>query len=655
MNIRPYIKKMFRILLMSVLYILFFLTLSYFLEIFFDWKEPVLPIFIVLSLTLFFHDQISWAIRNFIDRNFYRRIFALNQALNNFNVELNSTLDFRLIIEKFIQFMENSFPYNNWTFYYCWGEDYELFSTSGNSENIPKLIKLPDNSVLNQILKDEFDFFNLHRLSDKNRELRDSLSSFPEGDNYYYICFLKSYKGYIGFITFDKKFHYYLHFASIKSMLLRIFKKTADVLENDWLYSEVEKKSLQNLLLVEIGKKISSSLDLNEVLESIIESVNQLVLYDAGGIFLIDDEVKMLRRMVTSGYDKGLLDKLSLKLDLGIYGWVIRNKKASIINDVSKNPNYYPVRNSTLSQLTVPLLSGEKVLGVMALESDRLNHFTPADKELLMTFAGQAIIAIENAQLFEESTQKKRLESELVIASKVQKALLPERPPEFPGLQISFLNIPSLIVGGDFYDIFKLGDSRLGIAIGDVSGKGAPAAILMAMVYAGFRSMLKVIYPVVEVVARMNNLLTETTAEGYFATFFFGIYDGNSSEFTYTNAGHNPPMLIRKDKSVLRLEKGGVVLGFLNDQEYHQESVTLFPGDYLVLFTDGVTEVKNSAGEEYGDDRLIQFIQSNMDKSPQELKTMLFDEIRRFSAMSELTDDATLALVFVAESSAVKQ
>jgi sigma-B regulation protein RsbU (phosphoserine phosphatase) len=646
-NLRPNIKKSFRVLLTSLLYLLFYGVLQYFLSKIIQSYSSWIALFITFVITIFFYEQITWAVRNFIDRNFYRKIFAINQSLNGFNVELNSTLDFQKLIEKFIAFLGKAFRQNTWSFYYCWGEEYELFSTNDSEIGVPKLIKLPGDRELDQIFKNEIDFFNLEKLRDRNPEFDQALGIFPKCGAYTYFYPLKSYKGYLGFVTFDKSFRYYLHFASIRKMLLRIFNKTADVLENSWLYSEVERKSLQNLLLVEIGKKISSTLELNEVLESIMDSVTQLVRYDAGGIFLIDDDARVLRRMVTRGYDKELLDKLSLKLNLGIYGQVIRTKAASIINDVTRDPNYYSVRRSTSSQLTVPLLNGDKVLGVMALESDHLNHFTPADRELLITFAGQAEIAIENAQLFEASTQKKRLESELVVASKVQKALLPERPPDFPGFEICFMNIPSRIVGGDFYDIFKLGESKLALAIGDVSGKGAPASILMAMLYAGFRSLLKVIYPVVEVVARLNNLLTETTAVGYFATFFFGIYNRNSSDLTYTNAGHDPPVLIRRDGSVYRLQTGGVVLGFLKDQEYKQESIKLAPGDFLVLFTDGVTEVKNSAGEEFGDQRLIQFIKSHMDKNPQDLKGLLFDELKSFNTEADLEDDATFAIIHV--------
>jgi serine phosphatase RsbU (regulator of sigma subunit) len=571
----------------------------------------------------------------------------LNKLIDKFDQELNTTLDFQLIIDKYIQFLKEAFRDHQWAFYYCWGEDYELFSSNRIEADIPKLIRLPDSAQLDRILKNQTDFYPIHKFSDKKSDFSEAIAPFKNFKCAQYFIPLRSYKGYLGFLVFDRKLRYYLHFGSINQTLKNIFRKTADVFENDFLYSEVQKKSLQNALLLEVGKKISATLDLSEVLDTIIDSVNQLVTYNAGGIFLIDSEKKQLRRMITRGYDNEVLDKLVLKLDRGIYGRVIRNNQPSIINDVKKNKDYFSVRKNTNSQLTVPLSNGEDVLGVMALESDQINHFTPADKELLMTFASQVVIAIENAQLFEASMQKRRLESELVVASKVQKALLPEKPPEIPGLKITFLNIPSQIVGGDFYDIFKLGPNKLAVAIGDVSGKGAPASILMAMLYAGFRSLLKIIYPVVEVVARLNNLITDTTAEGYYATFFFGIYNHESHEFTYSNAGHNPPLLLHRDGSVDRLEKGGIVLGFLKDQEYHQETVSLNNGDFLVLFTDGITEVMNSQGEEFGDERLIKFIQENRDKNLVEIKKLLIEELNRFSAREELADDATIAIILV--------
>ncbi len=647
MDTRPYRKKMLRVFITGLTGLVLFVVLYHGILWLFGFRYPGPAFFITLVVIIYFYESITRIIRYFIDKSFYRRIFSINRELDKFNIELNSTLDFQLIIKKFDAFLKRTFGDYTWAFYLRWGEDFELFKWNRLEKTLPKLINLPDTKALNKIFKDQIDFYSVDRLKHKQRAMEKALLEIPGCDQFFYFFPLKSYKGYVGFLIFEKSFGYYLGFWELKKTILRILNKTADVLENDQLHSEVKRKSLQNHLLLEIGKKISASLNLNEVLEAIIDSVNQLVNYDAAGIFLINEKKKALRQMVTRGYDKDLLGKLSLKLDRGIYSWVIQENKPSNINDVTRDPNYFPVRESTYSQLTVPLINGGVVLGVMALESDRINHFTPADLELLMTFAGQAVIAIENAQLFEASMQKKRLESELVVASKVQNALLPDRPPHFPGCQISSLNIPSLIVGGDLFDIFLLGESRLAVAIGDVSGKGAPAAILMAMLYAGFRSLLKEIYPVCEVVARLNNLLTETTAHGYFATFFFGILDKEASKFTYTNAGHNQPIVLRRDQSVQRLEIGGIVLGFLGNQEYRQDTVEVQSGDYLVFFTDGITEVKNSQGEEFGDDRLIELLKRNYREGAAKLRSSILEEIRRFSARKELSDDVTLIIIYV--------
>lgn len=647
MKVRPILKKMLRVVMTSALYVLFFSLVHSFFAYIFSLHQPLLSLFITLVIVLFYHEQITSVVRYVIDKSLYRKFYTVNQALNEFNLELNTTLDLKLIIEKFSKFLKSTFPEHGWAFYYRWGEEYELFAHNiPNQDQLPKLITLPSVDRLDRLFKKQMDFYHLHKIIDKSELFQEQLKQFDAYDFYYFLP-LRSYKGYNGFLLFDRKFGYYLLFASLEKFLLRIFKKTADIFENNLLYSEVERKSLQNFLLVEIGKKISSSLDLNEVLETIIDSVKLLVEYDAGGIFLITQKDLVLHKMVTRGYDRNLLNKLFIKIDQGIAGWVVKHKVPRIINDVNSSPEYFKVRDTTQSQLTVPLMNGDLIHGVMALESDRLNHFTPMDQELLMTFASQAVIAIENAQLFEASTQMKQLESELIVASKVQKALLPERPPDFPGLKISFMNIPSRIVGGDFYDVFKVGENKLAIAIGDVSGKGAPASILMAMLYAGFRSLLKEFYPVVEIVARLNNLLVDTTSEGYYCTFFFGMYHYPSSEFIYTNAGHNPPLLFRKDGSVERLTTGGVVLGFLKDQEYRQENIFLTSGDYLLLFTDGVTEVKNSEGEEFGEEGLIRFFKKNKNKKPQELRCLLFEEIKKFSSMEEFTDDATFAIIYM--------
>lgn len=404
-------------------------------------------------------------------------------------------------------------------------------------------------------------------------------------------------------------------------------------------------KSLQSELMLEITKKITSTLNLEEVLESIVDSLSQLYSYDAAGIFLVDKKQGTLRHMVTRGYNKKLLDKMPIKIHEGISGYVVRIKTGLIIPDVSKNSNYYRVRPETKSQMTVPLFSGDDVIGVLGLESDRLNHFSQADLEMLTAFASFAAIAIDNAELYKDSLAKAHLESELLVASRIQKALLPERPPHIPQIHIDATNIPSLIVGGDMYDMFHHNKHSVGVAIGDVSGKGAPGAILMAVLYAGFKSLLKEVYQVSEVMARLNNLLEEATTSGYFATFWFGILDGKNNCLTYCNAGHNPPILLRKNKEVELLEKGGMVLGYLSYQNYVQEKISFGSGDYLVLYTDGITEIKNDTEKEFGEKRLISVLKRNYGKSPAEMKNEILKAVKEFAGKTEFDDDITLIII----------
>lgn len=405
-------------------------------------------------------------------------------------------------------------------------------------------------------------------------------------------------------------------------------------------------KSRESELLLKITKKITSTLNFEEVLESIIDSLSQLYSFDAAGIFLVDKKNGTLRHMAARGYNKKILDKIHIKINEGISGHVVQTKRGNIISDVASNPHYYMVRPQTRSQMTVPLFSGDNVIGVMVLESDQPNHYAKNDLERLTAFAGMAAIAIDNAELYKDSITKKNLESELLVASRIQKALLPQRPPNIQGLQIEATNIPSLIVGGDLYDMFYQSRKSLGVAIGDVSGKGAPGAILMAVVYAGFKSLLKEVFQVSEVVARLNNLLEQATTAGYFATFWFGILDAGKNTLTYCNAGHNPPIVLRKDKKVEFLEKGGMLLGFLPYQSYVQDKISFNSGDYLVLYTDGISEVKNMAGREFGEKRLVSIIKKNYGKSPVEMKNEILKAVEEFSGKIEFDDDITLLIIY---------
>lgn len=250
----------------------------------------------------------------------------------------------------------------------------------------------------------------------------------------------------------------------------------------------------------------------------------------------------------------------------------------------------------------------------------------------------------------EEAIARERLESELETARKIQERLLPHIMPEVPGFEIAGTSLPSQQVGGDYFDFLDMGEGHLGIAIADVSGKGIPAALLMANLQASLHA--QVIRPgeVGEVTARINDLLVDSTDANMFATFFYGTLDRSVSAFTSTNAGHNPPMLLRKEGLIERLETGGLLLGFMADQEYQQQTVTLEPGDVLVLFTDGITEAVDStletvAGHLFGEDRLVDVIKANRTGTAREIQYAILAAISEFTGSSPQSDDITLVVI----------
>jgi len=250
----------------------------------------------------------------------------------------------------------------------------------------------------------------------------------------------------------------------------------------------------------------------------------------------------------------------------------------------------------------------------------------------------------------EEAILRAHLESELDTARKIQEKLLPHKMPQFPGFEIAGTSIPSKQVGGDYFDFLDLGKGKLGIAIADVSGKGIPAALLMANLQASLHAQTLEIENVSEVSIRINNLLVRSTDANMFVTFFYGLLDRYQSTFISTNAGHNPPILLRTDKNIERLEEGGLVLGFLPDQKYEQQITTLKRGDILVLYTDGITEARTpdeeTVGEKlFGEDRLVQVIMDNASLSAREIQAAILQAVSTHTKNTPQGDDITLVVI----------
>lgn len=634
-------------LLLIILKVLAYTALFFLLESIARLFFPAINLFVVfagtLTVIIIFQAEITASLQNIVSRVFYPRFDEFNREVTRFRQQLTSILESDQLQKTVNQFFHIIFRDMSFAYYVYSETAFELYLSSAKASRLPALLEPPENTPDLRLFDNAVRYFSLENAFTRFPDSRSLIEPFLE--KYEYIIPLASYKGIIGLLLLGRAAGRFLRFPDSSGLFLGTMRKMADVIENVKIHTEVKRASLESELLLESARKMTASLNLKEVLNSIMDSLIRLVAYDAGGIFLVDHKSRRLQSMVTRGYDRDLLEKMQPKIYQGISGQVIRTKKAIIHPDVRRDKNYYRVRPQTRSQITVPIFAGEQVIGVFVLENDHINHFTPADLSLMTSFSSLAGIAINNAKLFEDSLKKQRMESELLVASRVQRALLPRRPPPVPGITISALSLPCFIVGGDVYDLFRIGENGLGVAIGDVSGKGAPGAILMAVLYAGFKSLLKDIYLVVEIVAQLNNLMSEATTEGYFATFFYGQLDVQKKEFTYCNAGHNPPILLRKNLTIEMLEKGGTVLGFLKDQTYRQEAVKVNTGDYLVFYTDGVTEAKNEKDEEFGEKRLVDTLKENYGKSPLEMKQEIFTQLESFAGNQEFPDDITLIII----------
>lgn len=405
-------------------------------------------------------------------------------------------------------------------------------------------------------------------------------------------------------------------------------------------------------LLLDITKKISRSLDLEEVLNLVMDTLGSVLPYDAAGIYLIqseDDEEKenlhVFRTEIVRGYDIDDLRVLRLKMGEGIIGRVAQTQEAYIAYDVQHDPYYVNARKKTRSEMVAPIISNERVIGVFDLESDKVSAYDEDDLQVLQLLASQVAIIIEKVELHEQLIEKKRLEGQLEVARQVQLELLPPHDPHLPGYDISAYNFPTEEVSGDYYDWVRIYSDQLGIVIADVSGKGIPAALIMAFLRASLRAAAHVGYAPHVSLTKVNYLLWESTENHQYVTAFFGMLDTINHTLAYANAGHNPPLLIDENGKTQFIEKGGVPLGMFENSRYYEHYLQIEPGQIFVLYTDGVTESKNHEGEEYGRTRLAECVLKGKNRSARELIEFIRNDMIEFGGSSGIDDDVTLFII----------
>ena len=408
-------------------------------------------------------------------------------------------------------------------------------------------------------------------------------------------------------------------------------------------------------MLLDVTKKISRSLDRQEVLNLVMDTLDSVIPYDAAGIFLIDcagkdsltegEEQCTFKSEAVRGYDVEELYDLHLKLGEGLLGTVALSGKPIIVNDVRSNPVYVNARDRTRSEMVAPIISNDEVIGCFDLESDELNAYSDNDLEVLMLLASQVAIIIEKVELHEQLIEKKRLQGQLEVARQVQLELLPPMDPELEGFDISAYNFPTEEVSGDYYDWVRIYEDQIAIVIADVSGKGVPAAILMAFLRASLRAASHIGYATHISMAKVNYLLWESIERNQFVTAFYGILDASNRTLSFSNAGHNPPLLVKANGESRFITEGEQPLGMFQHTRYHENHVVLEPGDLFVLYTDGATEAESPAGEEFGRDRLVDAVKASVDKPAREMISSIQMSVLEWTASAGATDDVTFFVI----------
>lgn len=404
-------------------------------------------------------------------------------------------------------------------------------------------------------------------------------------------------------------------------------------------------------LLLDITKTISRSLDLDEVLNLVMDTLGSLIPYDAAGIYLIEFGAEekspyIFKSKVIRGYQISFdLIEPRLKIGEGFLGTVAQTGKPIISHDVSKDERYFAARELTKSEMLCPIISNEHVIGVFDLESDSLDAYSEDDLEVMQLLTSQVAIIIEKVRLHDEVVEKKRIQAQLEIARSVQLELLPENDPVVPNFDISAYVFPTEEVSGDYYDWVKVFDDQVGIVVADAVGKGIPAALLMSFLRACLRSCVQIGYAPHIAFSKVSNLLRDSIEDNQFITAIYGLLDSTNKTFVFSNAGHNPPLLIQPDGEYRFVEYGDMPLGMFDDIHYHQHFIRFVPGMVMVIYTDGITEAANPNGEEYGNERFAARVLDGIDMPAKKMIDHIRKGVADFTERKFLDDDGTLFIV----------
>jgi len=436
-----------------------------------------------------------------------------------------------------------------------------------------------------------------------------------------------------------------------KRLLMLIASRMAVGIENARLYTRTTRQARTLVLLNEIARELTSILNLDELLKRIAELLNRLIGYQMFSILLLDSTGQKLQHRFSLRFRENIQRKHDVPLGEGVVGYAVQHKEAVLVSDVTKDPRYIALNPETRSELAVPLVYQDKVIGVLDLEHTRRGFFTDDHKRTVTTLAAQVAIAIENAQLYEQiARQERRLEQDLAMARELQFRLLPPALPKIKNLDLAAKFVPARAIGGDLYDFVSYSLNRTAIVVGDVSGKGAAAAIYAALVSGILRSHAPIEPSPAEMLSAVNFSLSERRIDGQFVSLIYGVWDDDHRTLRVANSGLPRPIYCHNGKTEI-IEATGLPLGLFDDAEYEEFSFAAKPGDMFVFFSDGILDARNKAGDLFGRGRLEQIIARNANLPADAVVREVFTAVAEHAAGEDAFDDQTVVVIRVKEGS----
>jgi sigma-B regulation protein RsbU (phosphoserine phosphatase) len=440
-----------------------------------------------------------------------------------------------------------------------------------------------------------------------------------------------------------------------EAMLRQFGAHVAQAIVNARLFESEREYSETLETLAEIGHEVSAILDLDELLTRVAHLVKRLIDYRTFGIALLNEDEQVLEMKIAISYGD-TTSVQPVKVGDGLVGYAALHKEAVLVSDVSQDPRYINAVKDVRSELVLPLLIKDRCIGVFDLESPELDAFTKKHVELLTLLASQAAVAIENARLYEALRDNEvRLEKEVRFAQRVQMALLPQQlPKKLRGVDVAWHFDPARELGGDIYEFLSPEPNMLVVAVGDVSGKGVPAALYSSFVgeVVRGRTYRRRFAPErgspAAVLTSINRVLHERQLEEYYCTLCYAVFDFKRHSVTIANSGLPFPVRVSGD-TVGQIQIPGVPLGSFGASTYDEISFDLQPGDTFVFFSDGISETFSESGEEFGYDRLMKAVSDNRDQPAKEIVSALFGAMQAFRGDADQTDDQTVVVVKITQ------